>query len=49
MDRQSTLATEAANQVHDYYFGRNGLANHAADDTPSDYRVAFTWWEKDQR
>ena len=40
------LATGAANQVHDYYFGKNGLANHAADDTPSAYRVAFTWWEK---
>jgi peptidoglycan hydrolase-like protein with peptidoglycan-binding domain len=40
------LSTPARNQVHDYYFGKNGLANHAADDTPSSYQVAFTWWEK---
>jgi peptidoglycan hydrolase-like protein with peptidoglycan-binding domain len=40
------LASVAANQIHDYYFGRNGLANHAADDTPTAYRTAFTWWEK---
>lgn len=43
------LAAPAADQVHDYYFGKNGLANHAADDTPSAYRVAFTWWEKHAR
>ena len=43
------LAQAARNQIHDYYFGRNGLANHAADNTPSEYRVAFTWWEKYQR
>jgi peptidoglycan hydrolase-like protein with peptidoglycan-binding domain len=43
------LASAAANQVHDYYFGKNGLANHAADDTPTAYRVAFTWWEKYHR
>ncbi len=43
------LATGAANQVHDYYFGKNGLANHAADDTPTAYRMAFTWWEKYRR
>ncbi len=39
----------ARNQVHDYYFGRNGLANHAPDNTPTSYRVPFTWWEKYQR
>ncbi len=43
------LSTSARNQIHDYYFGRNGLANHAADDTPTAYRVAFTWWEKHLR
>ncbi|MGN9908706.1 peptidoglycan-binding protein [Phytohabitans sp. LJ34] len=43
------MAQAARNQTHDYYFGRNGLASHAADDTPSAYRVAFTWWEKYQR
>ncbi len=43
------LSTQARNQIHDYYFGKNGLANHAADDTPSSYRMAFTWWEKYQR
>ena len=40
------LSSAARNQIHDYYFGRNGLANHAADNTPMQYRVAFTWWEK---
>jgi peptidoglycan hydrolase-like protein with peptidoglycan-binding domain len=40
------LAPVASNQIHDYYFGKNGLANHAADDTPTDYQVAFTWWER---
>jgi hypothetical protein len=43
------LASAARNQIHDYYFGKNGLANHAADDTPTAYRVAFTWWEKYSR
>ena len=43
------LATPAADQIHDYYFGKNGLANHAADDTPTAYRAAFTWWEKYSR
>jgi peptidoglycan hydrolase-like protein with peptidoglycan-binding domain len=43
------LASAARDQVHDYYFGKNGLANHAADDTPTAYRVAFTWWEKHRR
>jgi peptidoglycan hydrolase-like protein with peptidoglycan-binding domain len=40
------LSPPAADQIHDHYFGRNGLANHAADDTPAAYRAAFTWWEK---
>jgi len=43
------LAVVAANQIHDYYFGLNGLADHAADDTPAAYRTAFTWWEKYNR
>ncbi|GIG61828.1 peptidoglycan-binding protein [Longispora fulva] len=43
------LSGPAQRQVHDYYFGRNGLANHAVDDTPPDYQVPFTWWEKAQR
>jgi peptidoglycan hydrolase-like protein with peptidoglycan-binding domain len=43
------MARVARDQVHDYYFGRNGLANHAADNTPSEYRVPLTWWEKYQR
>lgn len=33
-------------QVADHYVGRNGLADHAADDTPAAYRVPFTWWER---
>ncbi|MGI5216087.1 peptidoglycan-binding protein [Plantactinospora sp. CA-290183] len=45
----SDLAPAAANQVHDYYVGKNGLANHAADDTPTAYRTAFTWWETYRR
>jgi peptidoglycan hydrolase-like protein with peptidoglycan-binding domain len=40
------LAQAARNQIHDYYLGRNGLANHAADDAPTAYRVPFTWWER---
>jgi peptidoglycan hydrolase-like protein with peptidoglycan-binding domain len=43
------MSVQARNQIHDYYFGRNGLANHAADNTPEAYRVAFTWWEQYQR
>ncbi|HEX6075322.1 MAG TPA: hypothetical protein VFZ32_08670 [Micromonosporaceae bacterium] len=43
------LSAPAADQIHDYQFGRNGLANHAADDTPPAYQVAFTWWEKYRR
>ena len=40
------LSIAARNQVADYYVGRNGLASHAADNTPDAYRVPFTWWEK---
>jgi peptidoglycan hydrolase-like protein with peptidoglycan-binding domain len=40
------LSTGARAQVKDYYGGLNGLASHAADNTPSSYRRAFTWWEK---
>lgn len=36
----------ARDQVCDYYIGRNGLASHAADNTPTSYRVPFTWWER---
>jgi peptidoglycan hydrolase-like protein with peptidoglycan-binding domain len=43
------LSESARNQIHDYYFGRNGLANHLADDTPTAYRTPFTWWEKYRR
>ena len=39
------LPISARNQVADYYVGKNGLASHAADNTPADYRVPFTWWE----
>ena len=35
----------ARNQIADYYVGKNGLASHAADNTPDAYRVPFTWWE----
>ncbi len=40
------LSSGARNQVADYYVGRNGLASHAADNTPAAYQVPFTWWEK---
>lgn len=40
---------QAANQVADYHAGRNGLASHAPDNTPSRYRVPFTWWERYKR
>lgn len=42
------LPNSARNQVADYYVGRNGLANHAADNTPDAYQVPFTWWEQYQ-
>jgi len=37
------LSIAARNQVADYSVGRNGLAWHAADNTPGAYRVPFTW------
>ncbi len=40
------MSRAGRNQVHDYYFGKNGLANHAGDNTPEAYRVPLTWWEK---
>ncbi len=43
------MSRAARDQVHDYYFGRNGLANNGPDNTPSAYRVPFTWWEQYQR
>ncbi|MFC4335423.1 peptidoglycan-binding protein [Salininema proteolyticum] len=43
------LSRVAQPQVHDYFFGKNGLASHAADNTPSAYRVPFTWWERYSR
>lgn len=42
------LSIPARDQVADYYVGRNGLGNHGLDNTPSAYRVAFTWWESYQ-
>ncbi|MGH8793133.1 MAG: peptidoglycan-binding protein [Stackebrandtia sp.] len=43
------MSGPAQRQVHDYYYGKNGLASHAADNTPSEYRMPFTWWEKYKR
>ena len=40
------LSIGARDQVADYYTGKNGLASHAADNTPDAYRSPFTWWEK---
>lgn len=36
----------ARDQVCDYFIGKNGLASHAADNTPTAYRMPFTWWER---
>ncbi|XVX19859.1 peptidoglycan-binding protein [Actinomycetota bacterium] len=33
-------------QVGDYYKGRTGLASNGPDNTPTSYRVPFTWWER---
>lgn len=33
-------------QVGDYFVGRNGLSGHGADNTPAQYRVPFTTWER---
>lgn len=35
-----------AQQISDYANGKDGLAGHRADPTPSAYRAPFTWWEK---
>lgn len=43
------LSEHAQPQVHDYYYGKNGLAKHQKDNTPKKYRVDFTWWEKYKR
>ena len=40
------LSIAARDQVADHYTGKNGLASHAADNTPEAYRRPFTWWEK---
>ena len=40
------LATQAQNQVGDYYLGRNGLANRRPDDGP---KVTIRTWEEYQR
>ncbi|WP_439658507.1 peptidoglycan-binding domain-containing protein [Lentzea sp. HUAS TT2] len=39
-------ATQAQNQVGDYYLGFNGLANHRPDDGP---RITIRTWEEYQR
>lgn len=36
----------AANQVGDYFVGKNALANHLPENTPVEFRVPFTWWER---
>jgi hypothetical protein len=41
-----SMHIQAANQVADYYGGRNALASHRLDRTPSTYRAPFTWWER---
>jgi hypothetical protein len=43
------MSRPARNQILDYHTGRNGLANHGPDNTPEEYRVDFTWWEKYRR
>jgi peptidoglycan hydrolase-like protein with peptidoglycan-binding domain len=43
------MSAPAQAQVHDYFFGKNGLASHGADNTPSAYKGVFTWWEKVKR
>ena len=40
------MALVGANQVADCYVGRNGLVSHANDNTPTSYRVPFTWCER---
>ncbi len=43
---QTNLKYTNRDQVADYFVGRNGLANHGTDDTPTKYRVKFTTWEQ---
>nr|BFF27003.1 peptidoglycan-binding protein [Glycomyces mayteni] len=43
------MVAVARAQVHDYFYGKNGLASHAADNTPSAYKGSFTWWEQYKR
>jgi hypothetical protein len=43
------MSAPAQRQIHDYFFGKNGLASHAADNTPDAYKGSFTWWEKYKR
>lgn len=40
---------QAADQVADYYKGRNGLANNGPDNTPDRFKASFTWWEAYRR
>jgi hypothetical protein len=40
------VSNSARNQIADYFVGLNGLASHAADNTPQAYQVPFTWWER---
>ena len=40
------LSSQAQHQTGDYYLGKNGLANRAADDGP---KVAIHTWEEYQR
>lgn len=42
------VSISARNQIADYFVGLNGLASHAADNTPAEYQVPFTWWEQYQ-
>jgi hypothetical protein len=43
---QKNGRSTSRDQVADYYVGRNGLAGHAKDNTPTAYRVPFTTWER---
>lgn len=42
----TAMTVQAANQVGDYYAGKNGLRDHGPDNTPTAYRKPFTWWER---
>jgi peptidoglycan hydrolase-like protein with peptidoglycan-binding domain len=43
---QGNGSTQVRNQVGDYFAGHDGLASDGPDNTPSAYRVKFTWWER---